>query len=796
MAGARQKTGSETPKTVALPAAWLIAALLLVQTGALGLKAWEERQSSDLAALALLQRTALATAERLRGQMNVLDARLETAGTDPARLARLAGSLPEIDEIVRLSDAAAAAPGSRLRMAADEALRLPDTGPTLAATPFGDVAYVRRSPGQPAVLALGPASQWLPQQAGSHAFVFAGMHSLSSGNPDLQAIRVPADRAARPHIAAASGWPRAGVACAPVGNSGLSVCALGPQPLFGTADFLRLVIYGLLLAAPALAIYGLYRILAGQAVRVGEALQAETEANHVFDLVMQGAEAGFWSADPKTCIGEISSQFAGLLGAPSGGRIHAAKFLTYILDDDRDMVRTAFDRARELGVITVAFRTKESAGRTWIELTGRETGGANGGMSCAGIACDITARKQTEERLKTAERRLRNALEGYDGPFAIWDQRKRLLHWNGAYARTFKLENDLRPGMSIETVAIARNPAVRSEMPSDSEPNTTLFQLDTGRWIKLVERATSEGGLISVGIDVTDTIRGSQEITRQSKNLKSMIAQLEASEGKAAELARKHAEEKERAEQAAQSKSAFLANVSHELRTPLNAIIGFSEILTTELYGPLGDPRYADYADDILTSGQHLLDLINDILDMAKIEAGKMTIQRHQIDPVDPVDAAIRMISRKAEDAKVRLILDAEPDLPLIAADHRAIRQMILNLVSNSLKFTDPGGRVAVTLRRRDDHIRFAVTDTGIGIPEKDLPRLGRPFEQVQGSSDRNYEGTGLGLALTKSFAEMHGGKLTISSQQGRGTTVAFYLPISDKARQVEFVPEDMTEPA
>ena len=156
--------------------------------------------------------------------------------------------------------------------------------------------------------------------------------------------------------------------------------------------------------------------------------------------------------------------------------------------------------------------------------------------------------------------------------------------------------------------------------------------------------------------------------------------------------------------------------MSHELRTPLNAINGFSEILSTELYGPLGDERYKGYAGDILMSGKHLLDMINDILDMAKIEAGKMSIELAHIDPIDPVDAAIRMIRRKAEDEKILLTFEADDDLPEIAADHRAIRQMSLNLLSNAIKFTDEGGRIAVTLRKRDNFLRYAFTDTGIGI--------------------------------------------------------------------------------
>ena len=171
--------------------------------------------------------------------------------------------------------------------------------------------------------------------------------------------------------------------------------------------------------------------------------------------------------------------------------------------------------------------------------------------------------------------------------------------------------------------------------------------------------------------------------------------------------------------------------------------------------------------------------MINDILDIAKIEAGKMTIDPKPIDLVDPVDAAVRMIRRKAEDKGVKVILQAEDGLPKTDADHRAIRQMVLNLLSNAIKFTDAGGKITVSVQHRDAFIRVAVRDTGIGIPKEHLPRLAKPFEQVQDTRERNFEGTGLGLALTKSFAEMHGGKLTIASEPGKGTLVCFYLPVA-----------------
>jgi len=305
-------------------------------------------------------------------------------------------------------------------------------------------------------------------------------------------------------------------------------------------------------------------------------------------------------------------------------------------------------------------------------------------------------------------------------------------------------------------------------------------ELTSGRWLRLMERTTAEKGMITLGIDVTDSVRNEEQLERQKAKLKRLVLDLERSEGHKAELARKYREEKARAEHAANTKSAFLANMSHELRTPLNAINGFSEMLVEEFYGPLGDPRYKEYAQDILASGQHLLDLINDILDMAKIEAGKTNLSRQSIDPVDPVDAAVRMVRRKAEERDITLKIDAADDLPNIDADHRAIRQMVLNLVSNAIKFTDAGGRIVIGVQQSQDQVCISVTDTGIGIPQDQIARLGSPFEQVAESRDRNTEGTGLGLALTRSFAEMHGGRITIASEPGRGTRVSIYLPLRE----------------
>ena len=232
------------------------------------------------------------------------------------------------------------------------------------------------------------------------------------------------------------------------------------------------------------------------------------------------------------------------------------------------------------------------------------------------------------------------------------------------------------------------------------------------------------------------------------------------------------------AQAANRAKTEFLSHMSHELRTPLNAINGFSEIMAGEMFGPLGDPKYKGYAADILKSGQHLLSLINDILDMAKIEAGKLTLHYETVSVKEVVSDAARLMRGKIEEAGLTLLVDA-PALPDIEADHRGLKQVVLNLISNAVKFTPEGGEIVVALSQLDDHrVKVAVTDTGIGIAPEDLARLARPFEQVEGQHSKTTQGTGLGLALTKALIELHGGELKMESEPGRGTTVSFDLPI------------------
>jgi cell cycle sensor histidine kinase DivJ len=231
------------------------------------------------------------------------------------------------------------------------------------------------------------------------------------------------------------------------------------------------------------------------------------------------------------------------------------------------------------------------------------------------------------------------------------------------------------------------------------------------------------------------------------------------------------------AEQGSRAKSRFLANMSHELRTPLNAIIGFSEVMEHEMFGPLGSSRYIEYTRLIHESGGHLLELINGILDMSKIEAGKFELSEEIFDLEDVTTQSLRFVKLQADRKGVALKMSVKTPAKDIFADRRAVKQMLVNLVTNGVKFTPRGGEVSVACTRIDGGIEIAVSDTGVGIAEKDLEKLGRPFEQVDGAHVRAQEGTGLGLALVKALAQMHGGEAKIESVLGSGTTVRLKLP-------------------
>ena len=257
---------------------------------------------------------------------------------------------------------------------------------------------------------------------------------------------------------------------------------------------------------------------------------------------------------------------------------------------------------------------------------------------------------------------------------------------------------------------------------------------------------------------------------------------------------RKHREDelrlaREKAEEAFELKTRFLANVSHELRTPLNAILGFSDLLKSEVYGPIANEKYSEYIQLIHDSGTHLLTVVNDILDMSKIEAGKFQVIAEPFDAAFVIKECVAMTMPQARDAGVNVIVEVPGQIENLTADRRAVRQIVLNLLSNAIKFTEPGGSVTISMKKTRFLFIISVSDTGIGVSADDIKSLGKPFFQVDNTYSREKEGTGLGLSVVKGLTELHGGEVRVESEVGVGTTIAVEFPVSADVAPVPLVP-------
>jgi two-component system, cell cycle sensor histidine kinase PleC len=512
---------------------------------------------------------------------------------------------------------------------------------------------------------------------------------------------------------------------------------------------------------------------------------AETEQR--FRIAVEGARCGIWEWDLRTDQVDLSDFMGELIGLP-GGSHPAETVLARVHPDYREELTHALRQAQAFGAFEATFPVPDPYGRArWIDARGQAQGRRDdvGFTLITGMALDITEERRAKAQAQAAEGRLRDGIESVTDAFVLFDRHGRLVLWNRAFEDAFGFQpGSIKRGVPKDELNRIAALAVKSDQPATGgRVGARELELHDGRWLQLTERFTGDGGSVITAADVTAIKRQDEERRKSADRLRVMVSQLEASQEKLSLLARKYEVAMTRAEAANQAKSEFLANMSHELRTPLNAINGFSEIMAGEMFGPLGDARYKGYAADILKSGQHLLSLINDILDMAKIEAGKHTLHYEAVSLKEICEDALRLMRGKVSEAGLTAALDA-PDLPDVEADHRGLKQVILNLISNAVKFTPEGGSIVVALSRPNaDHVRVAVTDTGIGIAPEDLARLARPFEQVEGQHSKTTQGTGLGLALSKSLIEMHGGELSMESEPGRGTTVGFVIPVRRPAQ-------------
>ena len=363
------------------------------------------------------------------------------------------------------------------------------------------------------------------------------------------------------------------------------------------------------------------------------------------------------------------------------------------------------------------------------------------------------AMTREKELRRSAENRLVDALEtSREGVMLVAPDGKIVMSnstLRGFFpAIAFQLMPGTRFDRALELIQSQLKPTQAASADITTSGHAEL-ELADGRWLRMTGSATSEGGSIFFLSDFT-VIKEREESMRRAK------AEAEAANA---------------------SKTRFLANMSHELRTPLNAIIGFSEIITHQLFGALGNPRYLDYSRDILRSGRHLLAVINDVLDLSKSEAGKMVLAVRETDMRDVLDDCIAMVREQCAAAGLEFsVTGLDQSLPLMG-DVAKLRQIFLNLLSNAIKFTEKGGRISLCAQATQDGVAVTVADTGIGMNPQDVEVALQPFAQVDNRLERRYEGTGLGLPLTKALVDLHKGSMAIDSARGRGTKVTITFP-------------------
>ncbi len=584
------------------------------------------------------------------------------------------------------------------------------------------------------------------------------------------------------------------VASRPTAGGALLALAAAPAPPSEKSAQSRQLLF-LFIPLGVAFLLGLLLITMSRKTETAE--QAFLESEQRFRLAVEAARCGIWEWDLATGKMFMSDVTGAIFGWGGGGIVDGADVIDRVSPDHREKFREALGAASSYGAFDVSFRVPGRGGGRpiWIDARGQGFGNRpEGGFArIIGVALDVTEERIAQARAQAAEIRLRDAIESVSEAFVLWDRRGRLLMCNQNYRATFSLEPHLlKPGAARAQVnTIARKAIKQLVAAAEGSKGVREAELNDGRWIQISERRTAEGGLVMTAADIT-LIKTQEEARRRNEEqLRRAVTSLERSQDQLSELARKYEAEKVRAEAANRAKSEFLANMSHELRTPLNAINGFSEIMVSEMFGPLGEPRYVEYAKDILNSGQHLLALINDILDMSKIEAGKMTLRVEPLDIADVVSDAVRLVQNRAD--TVGLTLDvALPDLPEVEADYRALKQVLLNLLSNAIKFTPKDGQVTVRAEPvsnpTGDCVQIQVSDTGIGIEPQDIERLARPFEQIESQHSKTQQGTGLGLALTKSLIEMHRGQIAIQSTPGIGTTVTVTIPLRHAEGSAEVV--------
>lgn len=492
-----------------------------------------------------------------------------------------------------------------------------------------------------------------------------------------------------------------------------------------------------------------------------------------FALAERAAHIGYWRQEIGPFPPFWSPGFFALMGLdPSTTTPSTAYLMERIHPDDRQIVRTCLAEAEATGQ-PFHFRV-----RSWFKFGPQrifdthgevETGPDGRCTALLGVIREVTGEVEAQRQLKESEATYRLIME---------EATDMITRHDGAGAATY-VSPAVKQILGYEPQDVIGQRSIDFAHPEDISEIIAVSQEAqlTGSMATFEHRRRHRDGhyvwlesrvRFLVNAD-TGLPEGAIAISREIGRRKEFEQELLAA--------------RERAEHANQTKSRFLANMSHELRTPLNAIIGFSDIMVREMFGPIGNERYAEYIRIVNDSGALLLDLINDVLDMSRIEAGKYRLNVERLDMREPIDAVVQMLSNRATEKRLTIETALPPVTLHAIADRRVLMQVLLNLLSNAIKFTMPDGRIEIGAASGKADVRLWVSDTGIGIPQEFLSRVAQPFEQVSGEMARSHGGSGLGLALVKSLVALHGGTFSISSALGKGTCVTVTLPLEANAK-------------